>query len=203
MASQSLAKFDAQISRAHLLALHAGKLRKKTDAPAKLIFLHATLAAQVAAWDAYIKSIAAEYFSRSADPAIARYAAVHDLLRDRALEALKKLNTPNSGNCRDFLIKHAGFDPWPAWVGIKFGNATLSNSLIVRNRLDEIFSVRHSFAHGLTMPAHAWNSDANGVAHLTCEVVRSTQSFFSSLAKNTDSAFASHVHNQHGIPMPW
>lgn len=203
MASVAKIKFDTLIERAQLLCHHAGKLKSKNDASAKIVFLHAALTTQVAAWDVYVKAIAHEYFSASADPTNARFMAMHALLQSRMSEAAKKLNTPNSDNCRNHLLTYTGFDPWPCWINIKFGNILFSNSLMVRNRVDEVFSLRHSFAHGLSMPTHSWNTSASGTAHLSCLIVKQTGDFFTNVCRKTDDGFSQYIAMQHSIAKPW
>lgn len=203
MGSLSRTKFESLLSRAALLSAQAAKLNKKPERQAKLTFLHAALTAQVAAWDVYIKAIAAEYFSVTSRPADPAYSAVHGMLQLRMAAAAKKLNTPDSERCREFLISHIGFDPWPSWVNVRFGSSIFSASMLTRSRLDDIFKVRHSFAHGLTMPAYAWNMDLSGTATLSCQLLSDTRRFFLDLCRNTDAAIAIHIVAQHGLAKPW
>ncbi|NVM76360.1 hypothetical protein FHW83_002155 [Duganella sp. SG902] len=203
MVSPAKVKFDALLQRSEALCKVAGTLKKKVDQTSKSVLLHAALASQVAAWEVYIKNLAAEYFVAIGKPTDASFSAIHALLQLRMKAAAKKLNTPNSEHCRDFLYTFSGFDPWPSWAGAKFDKTIFSNSLHSRNRLDEIFLVRHSFAHGFTMPAHTWNTNASGAAHLDCKKVSSCAKFFSDLCLRTDSAFATYIAAQHGISKPW
>ncbi|MET3377517.1 hypothetical protein ABIC89_006598 [Variovorax boronicumulans] len=203
MASAAKVKLDGMIQRADLLCQHASRLRKKSDAPAKIVFLHAALTAQVAAWDVYVKAVVLEYFAVTSNPTDAKFTEVHSLLQSRMSEAARKLNTPNSSNCRDFLLTFTAFDPWPFWVNIKFGNSLFSNSLLTRNRVDEIFSLRHSFAHGLTMPLHSWNTGVNGTPHLSCAVLKQTGAFFRMLCRKTGEAISAHIANRYSINRPW
>ena len=203
MASQAYSKFNELILKANLLSQHAGKLKLKKDAPAKAVFLHAALATQVAAWDVYVKALALEYFSAITNVSDVRFMELHTLCKQAMTEAKDKLNTPNSENSRVFLVKYTGFDPWSSWGGVKFGSNTLTSSLVVRERLNEILKLRHSFAHGFAMPIFNWNQNTNGAAYLTCHVVRSTSNFFASLCKSTDSAMSLHISVQHRVPRPW
>lgn len=203
MSSQALRNFGLKLADARLLINHAARLRKGTDRQEKTIFLHAALAAQVATWESYIKGIAREYFLVTASTADIRFSAMHALLNALMLEANKKLNTPDSEHARTFLLKYTNFDIWPCWVNVKFGNVLLGSVLLARNRLDEILSIRHSFAHGFTMPAHAWNTDASGAPKLTCSIVRNTESFFNDLCTKTDVAFGTHIATQHSIARQW
>lgn len=203
MSSLAKIKFDRLIKKADLLRIHASRLRSKSDTEAKIVFLHAALTTQVAAWDVYVKAVALEYFSVTADVTNAKFMSMHTLLKSRMSEAAKKLNTPNSENCRNHLLIYTGFDPWPTWANTKFGKNLLANSIMVRSRVDEIFTLRHSFAHGLSMPAHSWNTDASGSAHLSCLIVHQTGSFISDVCRKTDEGFAQYIATQHSIAKPW
>ncbi|WP_432382549.1 HEPN domain-containing protein [Duganella sp. P38] len=178
MASAAKVKFDVLLERSEALSKVAGTLKKKTEQPSKTVLLHAALASQVAAWEVYIKNLLAEYFLKTGKPTDASFSAIHSLLQARMKVAAKKLNTPNSEHCREFLYTFSGFDPWPSWAGAKFDKTIFGNSLHSRNRLDEIFLVRHSFAHGFTMPAHSWNTNAAGAPHLDCKNVSCCAKFF-------------------------
>lgn len=203
MPSAAKLRFDSLVAKAQLLCDQAGKLKKKSEADAKTVFLHAALTTQIAAWDVYVKAITLEYFSATSDATNAKFSALHSILQSRTIEAGKKLNTPNSENCRNHLLIFTGFDPWPCWVNINFGTNLLASSLLIRNRLDEIFTLRHSFAHGLTMPTHTWNTNSSGSAHLSCLIVRHTKTFITQLCEKTDHGIALHIASQHSITRPW
>lgn len=203
MPSLSEAKFRTLLQRAVYLSSQAAALKKKNDAAAKTVFLHAALATQVAAWDAYVKALANEYFSVTALASNPRFNAMHSLCESNMTNAKDKLNTPNSENTRNFFLAYTGFDPWPSWNGVRFGSTSMSSVLHVRDRLNEIFKVRHSFAHGFTMPGYSWNQNVAGTAHLSCRIIKSTSVFFSDLCRNTDKAMAAHIAAQHQLQAPW
>lgn len=203
MPSRAFNKYvDLRDNATHLVN-HAAKLRKKNEAAAKSIFLHAALAAYTAAWDAYIKALADDYFDATVKPLDLSYSAIHSIAKTRMIAAKEKLNTPNSENCRNFCAEYTGFDPWTSWPKVGRYAGQPGSSLHVRNRLNEIFKVRHSFAHGFTMPIYTWNQDPTGAARLTCSVLRNIAQFFSELVKETDFGMALHIANQHGKPSPW
>lgn len=80
MSSAAKGTFVTIMARADLLCKHASRIRKKSDFPTKVALLHAALATQVAAWDAYIKALSLEYFRATASPTDIRFSAMHDLL---------------------------------------------------------------------------------------------------------------------------
>lgn len=203
MSSAAKAKFATILARADLLCTNAAHIRRKADSPTKVVLLHAALANQVAAWDAYVKALSLEYFSATASPTDIRFSAMHELLKAQLENELKKFNTPNSDNCRNLLLKYAKFDPWPFWVNIKFDSGMMSASILVRNTLDEILKLRHSFAHGFSIPAHAWNVDSSGAATLNCRILGETRRFLVQVCDRTDKGLAAHIATQHGIAKPW
>ncbi|MGQ8876582.1 HEPN domain-containing protein [Delftia sp. NA_296.1] len=203
MSSSAYSKFGSIIERADLLTTQAGKHRKKTEQQTKLTILHAGLAYQVAAWDAYIKAVSTEYFSVTASPTDPRFSSVHNILQNQLTIALNKFNTPNSNNSRDLFMKYMDFDPWPNWTNMKFNGVTLTASLLVRERLDEILKIRHSFAHGFNIPSYTWNTDSNGNATLNCDILKNTRKLITEICGETDKALSTHISHQHGIPNPW
>lgn len=203
MSSAAQGTFRTILARADLLCSNASQIRTKAGLPTKVVLLHAALANQVAAWDAYVKALSLEYFSATAEPTDIRFSAMHDLLKTQLEIELKKFNTPNSDNCRSLLLKYANFDPWPHWLNLKFAGATISASLVSRNTLDEILKLRHSFAHGFAIPANSWNVDPSGAATLNCRILGETRRFLVQVCEKTDRGLASHVAAQHGIVRPW
>lgn len=203
MPSVAKVLYDAQRQRADLIVRHAASLRRASQRDDKLVLLHAALAAHVAAWDAYIKAIAKEKYSFVARPADVGYSTLRQIAEDRMTTAARKLNTPNAENARNFLMEYSSFDPWPSWVNARFGAINLPSVLGVRERLNEIFQVRHSFAHGLTMPVYIWNQDNGGVARLDVRTLRAISGFFDSLVSKTDVGYALHIATTFAVPRPW
>ncbi|MFZ5581501.1 MAG: hypothetical protein ACOZCK_02465 [Pseudomonadota bacterium] len=150
-----------------------------------------------------MKALANEYFLVTALAANPRFNAMHSLCAANMENAKEKLNTPNSDNTRNFFLAYTAFDPWPSWSGVRFGSTPMSSVMHVRNRLNEIFKVRHSFAHGFIMPGYSWNQNAAGTVHLSCSLIKSTSVFFSDLCRNTDKAMAVHIAAQHQLQAPW
>ena len=81
MSSSAHGTFRTILARADLLCSNAAQIRKKAGLPTKIVLLHAALANQVAAWDAYVKALSLEYFSVTAGPTDIRFSAMHDLLK--------------------------------------------------------------------------------------------------------------------------
>lgn len=117
MPSPARVKFTDAISRAELLCLkgRAALFSRKQ----RQVQYHASLAASVAAWEAYIESVVRAFFAEIADPLQPKFTALHQIAISRAEADLKKFNTPNAKNSRELLFQWTGFDPindwnWPA-----------------------------------------------------------------------------------------
>ncbi|MEQ6435758.1 hypothetical protein V8Z74_12055 [Comamonas sp. w2-DMI] len=176
--------------------------KKKEVSSAKQVFLHAALAYQTATWDVYVKSIVSEYYMVISNPGNQAFLAMHSIAKSRMEKAQEKLNTPNSENSRNFLMEYTGYDPWGDWLGAGrvYGYTSI---LQIKNHLNEIFRLRHSFAHGFTMPTFHWNQSPNGTAQLNVEILRKTGIFFQKLIQGTDAGISQHIAVQHGIGKPW
>lgn len=73
----------------------------------------------------------------------------------------------------------------------------------VKEKLDQILQVRHSFAHGFPLPAYSWTTSANGKVRLTTTAVRDVQLFFANMVRRTDKGLAHHVAIAYGKNPPW
>lgn len=203
MPSFAKSNFDSQLLRCDFLINQAGKLKKHSLADAKQIFLHAALAAQVASWDAYVKNVVEAFYTAISNPTDQNYNNLHILINRRKEAAKKKLNTPNSSNCRNYLIDYCDYDPWSDWVNIRFGNNLFNSSLLVRDRLDEVLKLRHSFAHGVSMPIFQWCNSQNGNAVLDVKTIRAIKRFINEIVIKTDDGISSFIAMKYSIARPW
>jgi hypothetical protein len=64
---------------------------------------HAALAAIVAAWNAYLSNVIADFWMATAWPTDIRYHAVHTIASDLVDKARSRFNTPNWELSRDLL----------------------------------------------------------------------------------------------------
>lgn len=190
MAPVAFADFAAATQRIRLLFETATdkRLRPRSYAQTQVV-LHACLAGYVGAWEAYIEQLTRDFFDASARPLSPTFHATHTLLRQRAEVEVKLFNTPNAENCRTLLLSYTGFDPWPCWLW----PARKMNSVQVRERLAEILKVRHSFAHGFSMPKFAWNTSPTGRVGLNSRSITDTEAFFRNLVTRTDEGMRLHL----------
>lgn len=200
MSSPAAEKYNALQIRADFLQKIAADKRIKPLARDEAEnYLHAALAAYVAAWEAYVESLVKDFYSMTADPLNSRYSAIHTIARNRAERVLEKFNTPNAENTREFLLKNTGYDPWSDWNW----PARSFNSLMTRERLNEILRVRHSFSHGFNIPQYSWNSLPSGRCRLTGKSLQMVQSFFTNLVKKTDAGMKMHIQSIYKINLTW
>ncbi|WP_370638374.1 HEPN domain-containing protein [Aurantimonas sp. VKM B-3413] len=127
--------------------------------PERQVFYHASISMDVAAWDSYINSVVTEFNSRIggiSNPSLLRYRANIQLTITKRLD---KFNTPNFDNTRTLVVECTGFDPVSSW-------AWPARNMIwqaVQIRLNEILRIRHSFAHGFSLPNYSWLPQKGGV----------------------------------------
>jgi hypothetical protein len=160
---------------------------------------HATLASLVASWDAYLKELVRNFFAETADPSNPGFHATHEIARRASELHSRRFNTPNWENARDFLLASTGFDPLNYWIWPARG----MNSILVRERLNEILKVRHSFAHGSTIPSYAWIRTPKGNVRLNTTALQGVEAFFNNLVRRTDDGMKLHIVQTYGRRVQW
>lgn len=163
------------------------------------VYYHAALAAYVAAWNAYISNLVRDFYTIIADASNAGPQGVYAIARQAAEKALERFNTPNWENTRNLLGQYTGYDPIDDWVWHRRGMVGLE----VRERLNEILQVRHSFAHGFDMPAYTWTLSPSGSIRLTSKAIQETEAFFKNLVNVTDKGMKTNIDQTYGLPRIW
>lgn len=190
MASPAALRFGVAVARIRLLRDTAHDVRlRPIERNRAQVLLHASLAGYVAAWEAYLEQLVRDVFDVTARPLQTQYHAVHSLLKEHSKAEINVFNTPNAENARNLLLRYTGFDPWPFWVW----PARHMNAVQIRDRLVEILKVRHSFAHGFSMPAYSWNTSSSGHVRLNWAAIAMTDYFFQNLVRRTDSGMRGHI----------
>ena len=146
------------------------------------IYYHAALAALVAGWDAYINNVVREFYGEVSNPLDVKFQAIYTVAQANSERTLGRFNTPNYENTRSLLISCTGYDPISDWVWSQKNMGRRQ----VRERLNEILQVRHSFAHGFSMPNCSWNESSSGHTRLTSKVIQDVEAFLSHLVNATD-----------------
>ncbi len=190
MSSPAALKYITAADRIQTLRKAATDRRLRPMAQDEIqVYYHASLTAYVAAWDAYINDLVREFYNVIADSSDSRFHAIYIVARQAADRALERFNTPNWENTRNLLIQCTGYDPIGDWAWPRRG----MEGLEVRERLNEILHIRHSFAHGFGMPAYNWTQSPSGKVRLTSKVIRETEAFFKNLVNVTDSGMEAHI----------
>ena len=200
MSSPAASKYITAAGRLQTLRKAATDKRLRPISQEEIqVYYHASLAAYVAAWNAYIKNLVIDFYDVIADPLNPTFQAIYAIARQAAERALEGFNTPKWKNTRRLLVQYTGYDPISNWVWTRRGIGGLQ----VRGRLDEILQVRHSFAHGFDIPAYDWTQSPSGRVRLTSKVVQETEAFFKNLVDVTDSGMKVHINQTYGISNIW
>ncbi len=199
MSSPAAKRFAVARTRAAILHNVAGDRRlRPQNISEREALCHAHLAAMAAAWNGYVVNVTRDYGSATATPMDIRYSAKHILVTTLLDRALKKFNTPNDENTREILTLYTGYDPINDWTWPERGFGGVQ----VRERLNEIFKVRHSFAHGYPIPPLTWTQSKSGSVILTKTASQMAEAFFANLVRRTDEGLRGHMKRIHGID-PW
>lgn len=193
MPSQSYGAFRNQVKRMDSLC------HGITDRSHREVHYHAAIAAGVSAWDAYINGLMREFYIVVARPSDPSYSALHLIANGHAQTALKRFNTPNWENTRALCISLAGYDPANDWNWQARG----LSAAYCREFLNDILKVRHSFAHGLTMPSLSWTITSTGTPRLTRNGLTEVKRFLTHMAKVTDEGLKRSIINTFGQSPPW
>lgn len=163
------------------------------------VYLHAALAASVASWNAYLSDLVRDFFAESANPLLSQFHSMHTLAKEAAENALGRFNTPNWENSRNLLVQCTGYDPIADWIWPVRSMTTIQ----VRERLNEILKVRHSFAHGYAIPAYSWTQSPTGRVRLTSTTVKDADAFLKNLVSRTDLGMKNHLLAVYGAARLW
>jgi hypothetical protein len=162
-------------------------------------YYHASLAMSVAAWDAYLNAIVLEFLSAVANPLDVPFHSLHTVCRGFAERTLERFNTPNFENSRSLIFGCTGYDPYADWGWKPRGLGPLE----VRDLLNQILRVRHSFAHGFSIPAYPWTQSSRGRVRLTSASVATVEALLKYLVSATDRGLRLYVRAAFNIDLRW
>jgi hypothetical protein len=134
----------------------------------------------VSAWEAYLEAVTTEFLQKTATPTNLPYAHIHSISRELVDQRTSRFNTPNYSNGRNLLSECTGYDPINDWIIPPLNRGQ------TEQRLNEIVAIRHSFAHGFTLPAYNWLTSTTGRPRLTAKITDDTRIFIGALVRKTD-----------------
>ncbi len=73
----------------------------------------------------------------------------------------------------------------------------------MRTQLNEILKVRHSFAHGFSIPAYSWTQTSKGKIRLTAQAVDDVGAFFKHLVRVSDQDMKNHIEMTYSVTVFW
>ena len=152
-----------------------------------------------AAWQAYIEELVNCFFDETSPFKVGTANPHHQLARGIAAGEVKRFKTPNSEITRNLLVLTTGYDPWPDW---NWPSAGL-NSIRMRSRVDEILKVRHSVAHGFSLPKYEWTISRAGNARLTAASLDKCVKCIAILVDKTDQGMSNHIQMTYRIRTGW
>lgn len=196
MPSPAAIRFHEGLDKGRILRRVAGG---KSSVGDRQVHYHASLAATVAAWESYIHAIVAVFFAEISAPSSYGFHALHTIAREEAARRLERFHTPNWENTRALLVYSVGYDPIHDWIWTRRGLGTQQ----VREFMNEILRVRHSFAHGHSMPSYSWNRSKSGRVRLTAAGLQRIEAFFTYMVMSTDIGIARLVLSQYGRKTTW
>lgn len=181
--SLSLTRFASSIASARMLREVVRDPRfQPLSQEKKTRFLHAALAAYVAAWDSYLNQVIKEFIDKLMVLDDLDFLSLHAIFMPIATQKLQKFNTPNWENSRELLVGCTGYDPISDWTWRK----AQFNRQQTHDFLNQILKVRHSFAHGFSMPAYTWTQTPSGRIQLNNKSLYRVERFFVHLGYATD-----------------
>jgi hypothetical protein len=158
----------------------------------------AALAAHVASWDSYVNFLVEEFYTKLV-PLGGPVPILHDIAHDLSAEKIKRFNTPNAENTRQLLMETMKYDPWPDWNWKRAARSSLS----VRIHLNEILKIRHSFAHGFSMPGFGWNQSASGEVRLDSRAISRVRLLLRFVVTATDRGVHEHLSSRFRVSTGW
>ena len=200
MSSPAASKYMIAAGRLQTLRRAATNRRLRPMSQEEIqVYYHASLAAYVATWEAYISNLVHDFYDVITDSSDPRFDAIYTIAQQAAERALERFNTPNWENTRNLLIQCTNYDPIGDWIWPQRGMVGSQ----VHERLNEILQVRHSFAHGYDMPPYSWAQSPKGRVRLTSKVIREIEAFFKNLVNVTDTGMKAHINQTYGLSSIW
>jgi hypothetical protein len=77
------------------------------------------------------------------------------------------------------------------------------SAIQLQERHNQILKVRHSFAHGHSIPQYSWNTLPGGQCRLTRKTIDMVEAFFRNLVRRTDAGMKNHIQSTYNIRVIW
>ncbi len=153
MDSTALKKFNDALTGGRVLQSFAGNVTSIPNIDQKLVdqtLWKAAVAQAVGCWEGYIEAVLPEFVSKTRVNANRRAWTLIVQFESLVKKMTEDLNTPAYDKCRELITAITGMDPYPSWIWApKFANQVDTKSFF-----KGVMDVRHSFAHGFSVPSN-------------------------------------------------
>jgi hypothetical protein len=199
MPSAALQKFNKSLVGARVLAsyVNAPSAACGDQAVIDQCLLSAAVAQGVGCWEGYVEGAIREFVSKVRIQAHRRSWSLIAQFESIVDKMATDLNTPNWDKCRELLISVTGMDPYSGWIW----TARYSNQTDTRDFFDGILLVRHSFAHGFSIPSSIKGLSSPGV--LDSAYVVSALDCLQFFANTTDALLEHELLHRHSCASGW
>lgn len=208
MPSSALRNFDELMASVdQLIAIHARIQSGRGRRHRQEAIHRAGVVLTVAAWQTYVEKVALEALAQiergievdeHGDPTPVWVRASFRFRKPAVSKTVGDFNTPNSQNVWRLFDWSFGFDPRPHWVWDSPRRHWSTQQF--SNRTDDWLRIRHSIAHGNTLPNNlAWIQNNSGTARLTLSLLQECQRHFRELVRRTDRAFIRFLRREYRI----
>lgn len=162
----------------------------------------------VASWQSYVTNVTIEAYKEidlqimaSENNVPPWVSNIFNTNRKSLEREIRRFNTPNAGNVREFFVNTLNFDPNDNW-GIKTKNDRKWRKNDISTILNFWLSVRHSIAHGSNLPEDTRNGpNKNKKFSITHQSLLDCRDFFDFLANITDDDINSYMEEKFSISM--
>lgn len=199
MQSKAYTNFSTSIIQADILyALPKGAHSINDQENVEQACFKAAIAYAVGCWEGYVEEALKEFVAKTRIAAKSRR-SWHLISQFEYMvnKMTSELNTPSWDKVRELMLSVAGIDPNPSWVF----EPLFANNQATKEFFDGLMKVRHSFAHGFSIPNDLSELKKKGV--LDEDYVEKSILCLKHLVKKTDQLLEHELLHRHNCYEGW